>query len=514
MFGILFSKEIREHLMTFRFGAALVATFALVLLSVWILGDDYIRRRENYNRIAEKAAQAEREVFVPSFLFPVVHYPPSPLSIFAQGEDQHLGNSVVINRWEVPRKATDSLTDNVLLNAEPSFDLLAIFSLVISIFAILFSYDSINGERERGTLKLICLGKISRTQIFLAKFAAGVCVLALPFLFSFVASLLVLQFVHGIGFTPAQWPAIILMIVTGLIYGALFFALGMLCSSLTGRSSTSLILSLLLWATGVLLIPDAAVNVASMLEELPDPTEITNFEQVSYRETREKISAHVRSARTDGDIMVMGGSGLVIPKPYLFDGNPAMYRWFADALRFGEPLLQRRAESVWQVSKKYEDAMIKQAELASLLSTPAPAHHLRAAFTALAGTDYSVNRDFIDSARRFRSAFLKRMWDEGLFGANVISFFSRRPLAEALSEEGWVRRYAEYKARRKAGEKERSFLDPRQWGELPPGLVPEFAFEGGAPDFEAASWPIAVLLTASILVFCLGMFAFSLYDVR
>ncbi len=514
MFGVLFSKEIREHLKTFRFGAALITTFALVLMSVWILGDDYIRRRDNYNRIAERAAQAESEVFVPSFLFPVVHYPPSPLSIFAQGEDRHLGNSVVIDRWEVPRGATDSLTDNVLLNAVPSFDLLAIFSMVISIFGILMSYDSINGERERGTLKLICLGKTSRAQIFLAKFAAGVCVIALPFLISFIGSLLVLQMVHGIGFTLVQWLAIFLMILVGLIYGALFFALGMLCSSLARRSSTSLILSLLLWATGVLLIPDAATNIASMLEELPDPTEITTFEQVSYRETREKISVHVISARPDGDISIMGVSGLVIPKPYLFDGNPAMYRWFADVLKFGEPLYQKRAEEVWQVSRKHEDAMIRQAELASLLSTPAPAYHLRTALTALSGTDYSVNREFIESARRFRSAFLKRMWDEGLFGKNVFKFFSRRPLAEALSEEGWARRYAEYRAREDSGEKEDTFINPRLWGELPPGLVPEFVFEGGNPDFEAASWPITALLIATILAFYLGMLAFSRYDVR
>ncbi len=50
MFRVLLWKEIREHLMTFRFGAALVTTFVLVVISVWVLGEDYMRRRDRKHR--------------------------------------------------------------------------------------------------------------------------------------------------------------------------------------------------------------------------------------------------------------------------------------------------------------------------------------------------------------------------------------------------------------------------------------------------------------------------------
>ena len=80
MFTTLFGKEIREHLLTFRFGAALLTVFVLVIVSVWVLGEDYLHRRDTYNLMVEKSAEADAEVLVPSQISPVLNLPPSPLS--------------------------------------------------------------------------------------------------------------------------------------------------------------------------------------------------------------------------------------------------------------------------------------------------------------------------------------------------------------------------------------------------------------------------------------------------
>ena len=108
MFLSLLFKEIRFHLLTFRFAAALITTLMLVVLSMWVLGDDYIRRRNTYNISVETTARQIEEVYVPSQISPTLYRPPSALSIFAQGEDRRFGNTLQVQRWEVPRRAEGS----------------------------------------------------------------------------------------------------------------------------------------------------------------------------------------------------------------------------------------------------------------------------------------------------------------------------------------------------------------------------------------------------------------------
>ncbi len=515
MFGVLLWKEIRNHLMTFRFGAALITTFVLVVISVWVLGDDYIRRRDSYNQLAESAARAAREVTVPSMAVPVLHHPPSPLSIFAQGEEKHLGNSVEISRWEVPRKASDSLTDNMLLAAQPPFDLLAIFTLVVSLFGVLLSYDSVSGERERGTLKMLCSSRTSRGIIFAVKFLGGLTVLSLPFLVSFLSALIVLQFVHGIGLAPVQWLAVAAMVFTGLLFGALFVAVGLMSSALVKRSSTALVFSLLLWTLGVPLIPATSTNLVSLLHPLPPSAEIANIAQVTSEEINDRVDEYtVPPEYRERQLRIEGGGGFFGQSPWLFDGNPPIFHVLEDFIRFHEPLRQERAEVVWEVEREHEVQMERQVVLASWLSSAAPATHLRNAFTALAGTGYSTNRRFMENARRYRHELLERFRRRGYFDENVIEFFSRLPREVAYSQELWEQRYAVYQERENSGEDFAGEMDWRQWEPLPADIVPAFRFESSRPEFEAALWPIAILAFMAAFAFAAGFAAFIRYDVR
>src|ERR1051325_11113052 len=54
-------------------------------------------------------------------------------------------------------------------------DLDFIFQIVLSLFAILFAYDAINGEKERGTLRLSFANPIPRHTYILGKLG-GACI--------------------------------------------------------------------------------------------------------------------------------------------------------------------------------------------------------------------------------------------------------------------------------------------------------------------------------------------------
>ena len=510
MFRILLFKEIRQHLLTFRFAAALLTTLAVVLVSVWVLSEDYIRRRDAHNILAERSAQQDREVYVPTQINPTLHRPPSPLSIFAQGEDRRFGSSVQIHRWEVPRRATGHLTDNPLLMAEPAFDLMTIFTLVVSLFGILLSYDLVSGERESGTLRLMNAGAVSRGKIITTKFVGGVVCLAIPFLLSFTGSLLVLSFVFNITFTPSQWLAITLMSAAGMVFGALFIAVGLACSALLRSSSVALVLSLLIWALGVMVIPTAAQGLSDFFVPLPSPTEITILEATSLREIEEKVETEFYPQHPDAG---SGSCGGWPDKYWMFDGSESNFRDTIEYVRYYEPLMIRRAERIREAVKKNREQKEQQAALANAVSWPSPAHQLRMIFTALADTDVASYRRFLEEARRDRRDMIAAFQSRGYFDRNALEFISRRERSD-ISDELWEKRSRERKSARERGFPRDQISGPQLWGRLPDSDIPSFSYTANEPRFGDALWPFTFLIVATMIFFIIGFNFFLRYDVR
>ena len=420
MFSTLLVKEIRVHLMTFRFGAILLSTFLLITLSSWILSIDYERRMDAYNASADTYAQEARDVRIPSLIRPVLYFPPSPLSILVQGETKHLGNAVDIELWTVPSEASDSLTDNMLLSAYPSFDLMSIIILVISAFGVLLTYDAVSGEREIGTLKLLCSGSVKRSTIFLAKLAAAVIVLAFPRIISMISSLLVMIMVHGISISAQMWLAIVMIIITGLIYGSFFVALGLLTSSLMRRSSGSLVLSLLVWAILVLFLPNTAVSVAGASISLAKPTEIDDF----ALQTEYEIEQNQPDFTVGLDNMNAWGSTGSMTSWFYF-ASPDSFIYTERFINHMEPLYDRRADQIWELVKKHDQYKQKQRDLGFLLASPSPVTHFRNALNSLAQTDHATYDSFMEDTRRFRSAMLADFQGRGYFSNNTNEFVSQ-----------------------------------------------------------------------------------------
>ena len=515
MFAHLLQKEIREHIQTFRFAALLITLFGLTVLSVWVLGDDYVRRRDTYNKLAEQAAIQTRECKVPSQLQPVVHYPPSPLGIFAKGEEKRLGNAVTIDRWEVPRDASDSLMDNVLLAAQPSFDFLAILTVVASLFGVLLTYDSISGERERGTLKQLCSTTTGRGAIFTAKFAAGSLVLFIPILVNMLMMVLILQFFHNIGFSAMQWTSITIMTLSAFLFGAVFIALGLLCSALVRRASISLILALLIWTISVILVPRIGSGLATTIHPLPSPSEVDSLKKVTEEETRQRAEDQEREMRSKAtDMGFWGTFSTTYRQPVLRWGTPDAFRLFQEATRIAEPLWQRRAEVIWNLEKEHEAELVKQAELADWLSLVSPSSHLRKIFSTLAGTSYEYYADFMDNARRFRRGFLDNLESKGYFGKNALAFATQIPMEVGLDTERMEAWLGAIRNNLGEGAGWEDVISEDNWDPLPSDIVPAFDFKGVQPQPELVPGPFSSLAVILAALFLAGLFAFHRYDIR
>ncbi len=509
MFRVLLWKEIREHLMTFRFAAALVTTFMLVVISVWVLGEDYMRRRDLANTLSQTSMELATKVFVPSQIRPVVQRPPSALSIFAMGEDVHLGDAAEIRRWSVPTSAEDNMTENKLLASMQPFDLSAIIVVAVSLFGVLLSYDSFSGERERGTLRLLCAFPQKRGKIFAVKFLAGSLVLALPLLFSLICALLILQFVHGIGFSQEEWPAIALMFFSSMLYGAFFVAVGLVSSALVTRSSTSLALGLLFWTVLVILLPSAGNGLASSLHPLLNPEEISMFVQESSHEVRNKVRDF--RSKNNLELSSYGDNGIEGESPFYYDGLPL---WFRDHMRYigyHEQLQQQRAEQIWNLDSKHLARKREQYGLSTAINSVSPAYQFRTVINSLAGTDYTSYADFMEQCRRYRRTLMDDFRSKGLFDRHINRFFSRWELSDMQSDEQVDERNKEILELYLAGK----MLGPEdRWEPLPKDYAPSFSYQGGGPGIKAALWPLASIVLMTTVVFCIGFIAFTRYDVR
>ena len=143
--------------------------------------DDYDSRMRAYRLDKANVERYLSRVRVYSYLRPEVIKPPEPLSIFCQGISSSVGNRVKIWLGEKPLFATGNVTvrDNPLLNSFFSIDFIGIIAIVMSLLALVFTYDACTKEKEEGTLRLQLANSLSRSNVLLGKIV-GVHLTLLP----------------------------------------------------------------------------------------------------------------------------------------------------------------------------------------------------------------------------------------------------------------------------------------------------------------------------------------------
>jgi len=176
--------------------------------------------------------------------------------------EKRLGNAVKIDVENVPEIESKYAEKNPLLVIFPTLDISLIFEIVLSILALLIAYDTVSGERERGTLKLILSGTAARHQVLTGKLLAGMTTLVIPITMAFIVVLLIFRLSPNINLSGSDWVALFMMYVVSLICISALYNFGLLCSCLTKKSTTSLMFVLLFWIILALLIPNISVSLA------------------------------------------------------------------------------------------------------------------------------------------------------------------------------------------------------------------------------------------------------------
>lgn len=130
---------------------------------------------------------------------------------------------------------------------------------VVPLVALLISHDAIVGEMERGTMLLLLSYPVSRLQVLLGKFLGHLAVLSFATILGYGAAAFALA-VSGAAITAASWVAFTSMILTSILLGAVFIALGYLISALVREGATAAGVAIGIWLMLVVLFDMALLG--------------------------------------------------------------------------------------------------------------------------------------------------------------------------------------------------------------------------------------------------------------
>ena len=266
MFRTIVRKEILGNVFGLKFHIVMLFSSLLIIFSIYTGIESYKGRLNEYNI----AIKRHEEMLNNHPSWPIlasmgynIDKPPSPLSVIAEGLEGVLGRSAKIDAMSPVKLEESKYNDNPVLAIFGSFDLMFVVRTILSLFAILFSYDAISGERERGTLKLMLANSVPRDTIILGKAIGLFFCLVIPLLVPLLIGMLMIMLSPSISMTGDMWGRLLGIILVFLIYLACFFALGLLVSAFTHRASVSFMVLLFIWIVSVFVIPRASVIIAS-----------------------------------------------------------------------------------------------------------------------------------------------------------------------------------------------------------------------------------------------------------
>jgi ABC-type transport system involved in multi-copper enzyme maturation permease subunit len=387
MLTVLIKKEIVNNVLSLRFMVTFALFFVLIQLSIFALTDDYRARLRVYEasksihreRISELEAIEDSNERLSNLIFEQGVYgdrPPQPLGFFVRGLEDDLPTQVHTSLW-MSRRINESYYRNPLFSLFATPDYSYIVNIVVSLLALLFVFDAVCGEKERGTLKLVLAHSVPRDLVLLSKWVGGYISLAVPFLVAVLGGITYVYLTGTIQLTGETLETLLWIVAVSLLYISLFFTLGMFISTVTHKAATSLLVSLFVWVCWILVIPNLAPVIAKILSPVPTLQKVEAEKVAVDREVWLRIE---RLSRT-------------------------MLGYGRKAEKMREKLIEEGERRKRKLDQFFQDKLRDQIALSRTLSRLSPSASFTYATTGLAGTGVDLFGRFRQGYERFRSEF-------------------------------------------------------------------------------------------------------------
>jgi ABC-type transport system involved in multi-copper enzyme maturation permease subunit len=388
VFRTLLAKELLETVKTVKFLVTFVAYLVFIPLALYTGQTQYEASYASYQQALTAFERSltgsvgALDVTVPAL------YRPSALVILSRNMIPYFPSGFTISAEHGMQISTASLPPSLFEKIFGSFDLLFVVTVVISLLSVLLVYDSVSGEKEQGTLRLLLSYSIPRWKLVIAKFLGPFFASSKCIAVGYLVGLLVLLVTTDFALGSEMLVSVPIVMALTLAYCATSLLLGLAASVFTYRSTNSLLSAILLWMLLVLVVPRVGMLTAAALVPVPPP------EQMSLQEAllRRDIQAQQ---------------------------NRELERIF-DAPNYQEsrkPIVERYEQKLAAALKEQEDTQFRQRDrqesLALLLSGLSPTTQLTRALTELSDSGYSALNQWIRDVRLYYATIAKSVYSRG-----------------------------------------------------------------------------------------------------
>lgn len=377
MLRTIIQKEFLDKISTLRFFIALLLSFGLTTISASVLSNNYAQELADYHARVKLHTETKSEGLV------IVDRKPSVLSVLFPGIENNSARSVRLEVDLYP-ETIETIDDNPLSVLFATVDWTFIIGIVMSLLAILFAYDTVCGERETGTLALMTSNATPKPMLILGKWIGGYLSLVLPCLVGWFSGFLILITHPQIQLTATDWSSLGWLLFGALLYLACVFALGVLVSTLTSRSSTAIVALLLLWGVGVFVIPNLASDLAKMVYRIPSFASHAREMKLVEKELQGQRQRWHDEASLE---VIDRGRSLAEGRTLQVDTE----------VRF----INAKKEALSKLTVDYHRKVDKQEQIAAGIASLSPYACFTSFVTQLAGTDSRNETQFIAAAERF-----------------------------------------------------------------------------------------------------------------
>jgi ABC-type transport system involved in multi-copper enzyme maturation permease subunit len=394
----IIKKEILETITSAKFVFTFLLCAILILLSVYTGISNYRSDQREFSAavaLNKKNLESQPSYQALAGLGTKISKPPQVLEAIATGIDEAVGRVATVNIAYDPNLVDSKYESNPVFSVFGALDLTFIVKIVLSLFAILFTYDAIVGEKEKGTLKLTLSNRVPRDRLILGKVIGGFISLLIPLIIPLILSLLLLLVFPNVVLTGQDWARLLLMFLMFFLYLSVFFTLGLLVSARTNKSSTSFLVLLFIWVTFVTVIPKLSVVTAARLHPIPSVHEITA-----------KKDAFLQQIQGGAQKKVLDWMKENAPKPG--EDQKAYQEKFKKFLEdFQQEATSKIDENNAALERDYQARKRAQQNLAINLSRVSPASALTFSTMSLARTGIDEHMRFLASIRAYKPIFTK-----------------------------------------------------------------------------------------------------------
>lgn len=468
----IIEKELRDIVGSAKFAVTFSIGTALILLSFYTGAQNHrIAQEQHEAALAANVRQYEGVtdwMRVQSFR---IFLPPQPVAALVNGVSNDIGRTVEVRGRGELRSQDSRYGDDPIFAMFRFLDLDFVVTVILTLFAVLFGYDAVNGEKERGTLRLTFANAVPRTVFITGKCAGTFLGLAVPLIIPFLLGALLLP-VFGVPMSGPDWTALALVTGAGLLTMGAYLLLSVWVSARTERSSTSFLVLLSVWIMTVIVLPRLSAAGADLFVSVPSMDEVNSqksrFMSQLWNEDRTKMNGFTPANK--GDVQEV-----------MKEFNRYMQTLADDREK-------RFNEFAGRLNEERANRQMEHRRLTQYLSCLSPAALFTLAASELAGTSLRLEEEYLAQAREYQKEYARFMKEKT--GTNTGGFaMVFRMVTDDNAEKPKPINIAEVPAFR--------FVPP--------------AAEAGLPPFAIFSGTIALY---ALLSFAGAYRAFRTYDVR